>query len=86
MNRTLVELARTILAASKLPELLWELAMEHVAYVRNFAFTRTRPDMTPYQAWYGIKPDVSHLRELPTSRNFKFLDRVTETPFHLWMR
>jgi len=39
MNHTLVELARTILAASKLPEFLWELAMEHVAYVRNFAFT-----------------------------------------------
>ena len=63
MNRTLVELARTILVASKLPEFLWELAVEHVAYVRNFAFTRARPDMTPYQAWHGIKPDVSHLRE-----------------------
>ena len=39
MNCTLVKLARTILAASKLPEFLWEPAVEHIAYVRNFAFT-----------------------------------------------
>ena len=41
MNRTLVELVRTILTASNLPEFLWELAVAHVAYMRNFTFMRT---------------------------------------------
>jgi len=30
---------------------------------RNLAFTKARPNSTPYQVWHGIKPDVSHLRE-----------------------
>ena len=63
MNRTLVELARTMLTAAKLPEFLWEPAVQHAAYLRNLAFTRARPEITPYQAWHGTKPNVTHLRE-----------------------
>jgi hypothetical protein len=38
MNRTLSELVRTMLINSKLPEFLWELAVRHVAYVRNMCW------------------------------------------------
>jgi Integrase core domain/GAG-pre-integrase domain len=62
MNRTLVELARAMLIAANLPEFLWEPAVEHAAYIRKCAYTSTT-NCTPYQAWNGRKPDVSHLRE-----------------------
>jgi transposase InsO family protein len=35
MNRTLVELARAMVDAQKLPEFLWEPAIAHAAYLRN---------------------------------------------------
>ena len=63
MNRTLVELARAMLTASKLPEFLWEPAVANAAYIRNRAYTTSIRDKTPYQAWNGTKPNVSHLRE-----------------------
>ena len=65
MNRTLVELARTMITDSKLPEFLWEPAVAHAAYLRNMSFTLTLRlgNQTPYQIWYGKKPNVSHLHE-----------------------
>src|SRR5260221_10884534 len=61
-NRTLVELSRAMLSAAQLPEFLWEPAVAHAVYIRNISYTVSRPNMTPYQAWNGDKPDVSHLR------------------------
>jgi len=63
MNCTLVELARAMLAASELPEFLWEPAITHAAYVRNLAYTKFLLDTTPYQIWHGRKPNVAHLRK-----------------------
>jgi len=59
----LVELARAMLVDSDLPEFLWEPAVAHAAYLRNMSYT-TSPrlgNQTPYQVWYGKKPNVSHL-------------------------
>ena len=63
MNRTLIELARAMLADSKLPEFLWELAVAHAAYLRNMSYMSTPRlgNQTPYQVWHGRKPDASHL-------------------------
>ena len=66
MNCTLVELARAMLTARKVPEFLWEFAVAHAAYLRNRSFTRAVPDATPYERRFGKKPDVSHLREFGT--------------------
>ena len=63
MNRTLVELAWAMLADSKLPKFLWEPAVAHAAYLRNLSYTSAKPTVTPYQAWTGKRPNVSHLRE-----------------------
>ena len=63
MNRTLVELARAMITASGLPEFLWEPAVAHAAYVRNRSYTMAITDKTPYEGWYGSKPNVAHLRE-----------------------
>lgn len=62
-NRTLVELARAMLFAKRLPGFLWAEAVSHAAYLRNHAPTRALDGMTPEQAWTGRRPDVSHLRE-----------------------
>jgi transposase InsO family protein len=48
MNHTLVELARAMLIAAKLPKFLWEPAIEHSVYLCNYAFTSTIMT-TPYQ-------------------------------------
>ena len=63
LNRTLVELARAMMIARATPEFLWEYAIAHAAYLRERAPTNPLPAMTPYQAWHGQKPDISHLRE-----------------------
>jgi len=52
-----------MLSASKLPEYLWEPAVLHAAYLRNRSYTKHLHNSTPYGAWNGKRPDVSHLRE-----------------------
>jgi hypothetical protein len=61
MNRTLVELARAMITAQNLPEFLWEPAVAHAAYVQNRVYTRALKGETPYQVWFGQKPDITHL-------------------------
>ena len=66
LNRTLIELARAMMAAQKVPEFLWEYAVAHAAYVRERAPTKFLQQKTPYEAWHNEKPNVSHLREFGT--------------------
>jgi hypothetical protein len=63
MNRTLVELARTMLKARDLPFFLWDLAVLHAAYLRNRTHTHAVKGKTPYEIWENKRPDVAHLRE-----------------------
>ena len=63
MNHTLIELVCAMLAAFKLPQFLWEPAVLHAAYLRNMSYTKVHPHATPYQIWYGIKPNMEYLRE-----------------------
>src|SRR6266508_4358749 len=62
-NRTLLELVRAMLIAKNLPAFLWDEAVSHATYLRNRAPTRALKGITPYEAWTGKKPDVSHFRE-----------------------
>ena len=67
MNRTLVELAHAMITGSGLPEFfLWEHAVAHATYIRNWSFTTAIGDKTPYEAWYGSKPNIAHLWEFRT--------------------
>jgi len=52
-----------MLATYMLPEFLWELAVAHATYVQNMSYTKVLPHTTPYQVWFGRKPNVSHLCE-----------------------
>jgi hypothetical protein len=62
-NRSVIELVRAMLIAKNLPAFLWDEAVSHVVYLRNRAPTQALKGMTPYEAWNGLKPDVSHFRE-----------------------
>ena len=60
-NRTLTSLARSMLEAKNLPKTLWAEAVMTAAYVMNRVLNRG-DSITPYEGWFGKKPDVAHLR------------------------
>ena len=61
-QRTLVESARCMLHAAKLPPSFWSEALLTAAYVGNLSPTSALHGATPYEQWFNAKPDVSHLR------------------------
>lgn len=62
MNRTILDAARSMLHASGLPMSYWVYAVQTAVYVRNRCPTKALDGITPYQAWRGEKPNLSHLR------------------------
>ena len=63
MNRTLVESARAMIAHAGLPNRYWAEAVATAAYVRNRTpTTAIKQNTTPYERWYGRKPNLSHLK------------------------
>lgn len=61
-NRTVVEMARSLLKAKRLPNNFWAEAITNAVYLLNISPTRAVLHQTPYEAWKGIKPQVSHLK------------------------
>ncbi|KAA0065975.1 integrase [Cucumis melo var. makuwa] len=61
-NRTIMEMVRSMLKAKNLPNEFWGDAVACTVYILNRAPTKSVPGMTPYEAWCGEKPSVSHLR------------------------
>jgi transposase InsO family protein len=61
-NRTLQELARTMLNESKLPTSLWAEAVNTACYVINRVNLRPILLKTPYELWMGRKPNISYFR------------------------
>ena len=63
MNRTLVESACSMIAHAGLSNIFWAEAISVASYVRNrLPTTDLKEGETPYEWWYGGKPDVSHFR------------------------
>jgi len=61
LNRQLVENAITIMTAASAPRYLWGEAILYANYTRNRTF-HSKVNCTPYEAYFGIKPSVKHLR------------------------
>lgn len=63
VNRTLTEKARAMLYHADLPRKYWAEAILTAAYLKNRTPTRSIGyDTTPYERWYGRKPEVEKLR------------------------
>lgn len=60
--RTVVECARSLLVASTLPKLLWDEAIACSIYVLNRSTNSKNKLKTPFELWFGHKPNVSNLR------------------------
>jgi hypothetical protein len=61
MNQTLQEAALSMILHAGLSRAFWAEAVCNTAYIRNRVIT-TATAATPYERWYGTKPDVSNLR------------------------
>ena len=62
MVRTLKEKVRAVLKDRNCPNGLWAEAILTVRYCINVTLTRSNGGITPYQAFFGIIPDISRLR------------------------
>lgn len=61
-NRTLVEVARSMLKVANLPYSFWTEAIATICYLQNLSFTKALKNTTPHCLWTGTRPDLSHLR------------------------
>ncbi len=63
MNRTLMDVVRSLLQTAQLDKKFWAEALSTAVYIRNRVVSRSLPNnVTPYHRWYGKTPDVSHFR------------------------
>lgn len=76
-NRTVMEMARSLLKGMKLPAMLWGEAVRHAVYVLNRLLTRALTGMTPYEAWSEKKPDISHLHVFGCASHMKIPSKIT---------
>ncbi len=63
MNRTIMDLVRSMLHSSGLPKEFWGEAVATAVYIRNRVSSQTLPvGTTPYHRWMGKSPDLSYIR------------------------
>ena len=61
-NQSVVEMARCLLKSMKVPGRFWGEAVMVAVYLLNRAPTKSLNGKTPFEAWFGKKPGVRHLR------------------------
>lgn len=61
-NRTLLEMARSMLKTQGMPDKFWSEAVFTAAYLQNRLSTKSLNKQTPLEVWSNHKPSVSHLR------------------------
>ncbi|KAF7763932.1 hypothetical protein Agabi119p4_8469 [Agaricus bisporus var. burnettii] len=60
--RTLLEMARAMLADAGLPQKYWADAIQTAVYIRNFIPPAHDFSLVPAARWHGRRQDISHLR------------------------
>ncbi|KAJ4713761.1 Retrovirus-related Pol polyprotein from transposon TNT 1-94 [Melia azedarach] len=61
-NRTLLEMARSMMHEKNLPKKFWAEAVYTSVYLQNRLPTHAIEGKTPIEAWSGLKPSVGHLK------------------------
>ena len=62
MNRTVLESLRSVLSHSELSHEFMAEALSTAVYLRNRSPIKSLGNVTPYEALYGLKLDVSHFK------------------------
>ncbi len=60
-NNTLAVKTRTLLYGAGLPAKFWSIALLRSVYLHN-RLVHSATNKTPYEGWYGRKPDIAHLK------------------------
>ncbi|XP_037826345.1 uncharacterized protein LOC119614277 [Lucilia sericata] len=55
-------MARSMMVHAGVNEYLWAEAVNTAAYIRNRCPSRQLENKTPYEMWFGRKPNVDHLK------------------------
>jgi len=61
-NRTVMEMARSLLKSMNMPGKLWGEAVRHSVYLLNRLPTKAMVDKTPFEGWWGRKPNLGFLK------------------------
>ncbi|UYV73278.1 hypothetical protein LAZ67_10002447 [Cordylochernes scorpioides] len=61
-NRTIVEAARSMLNLRNLPGFFWAEAYNTATYILNRSATKQTPGTTPYELFFGTKPNVANYK------------------------
>lgn len=61
-NRTVMNMVRSLLSTRKVPRIFWPEAVKWTFYVLNRCPTHAVKNITPQEAWSGVKPNVEHFR------------------------
>lgn len=59
--QSIAGISRCLLFHARLPPKMWEFSYAHAVYLKNRTY-HAYHHKTPYEVWYGTKPDLSHLR------------------------
>jgi len=62
-NRTIIERVKAVISEGQLDKRLWMELVQAVVYLMNRSPTKA-VETTPYEAWHGVKPNLSHIRIL----------------------
>lgn len=62
MNQTLLDMARSMILQAELDKMFWEEAVLTAAYITNRTQSSINKNKTPYELWFGKKPNVSHMK------------------------
>lgn len=60
LNRTLVERVRCMVFDANLNKKLWREAINTAVYLRNRSSVSGLGNKTPFEIWFGKKPNISH--------------------------
>lgn len=61
-NRTMVNMARSLLKGNGLPNWYWAEVVTTTIYLLNISPIKAFQNCAPYEIWKGSKPIVSHLK------------------------
>nr|ABA99612.1 retrotransposon protein, putative, unclassified [Oryza sativa Japonica Group] len=79
-NRTINDMANSMLQDKGMPKSFWAEAVNTAIYILNRSPTKAVPNRTPFEAWYGKKPVIGHMRvfgcicyaQVPAQKRVKF--------------